>query len=239
MPFLRLRTPRSPGPVARRRRRHDNPPVTPEAPDTDALTQAQRIVRSHREGVLLADDAARRRKFIIDPERGDLVLRVLHAEIDSADPVLHVPEEEHPGAASASVELLIALVPLDPERDFVCDRHAAAHPRESAPVFARARLRAARLARTVLDPEDLRLASTIRAREAELLRRLNSDAAALRRACLRAAGVEVESPVAVAVDQHGFDARASFGVVRVEFGREARGADEALAMIESLLGTDA
>lgn len=70
--------------------------------------------------------------------------------------------------------------------------------------------------------------------EGLLLRRLNSDRARLRAACRRLAQAMVPEPFAVGVDKHGVDVRASFGIVRLDWGDST----DAAASVEQLLGSD-
>jgi hypothetical protein len=51
----------------------------------------------------------------------------------------------------------------------------------------------------------------------------------------RRVGVEIGDPMAVGVDPGGFDVRARFGIVRVPFDRSAPTAQDAAAMIETIL----
>jgi len=181
------------------------------------------------------DGAPRPCRFVIDPATGELVLRVGRGELLAHEVVLHVPEEETPGAAGASVQLLLELRETDAGRDHACDRHAAAHPADDAPAFARAAVVSGRLAGEVFDGADVAPPNPLAGAERALLARLNADAAALRRATRRLSGVDVPDPLAVAADRFGFDVRAAFGVVRAEFDRPARDAGDALAIIERLL----
>ncbi len=200
-----------------------------------ALEQARRIVRRYRAGTLMSDGVPHARRFIIDPATGELVLRVEHAELAARETVLHVPEEEHTGEGAASVQLLLTLSETDPDRDGACDRHLAAHPRDAAPAWARGVIESGRLAGEVFDGAELSGANEIARGEGPILSALNADAGALRRATLGLTGVDVAEPLAVAADRFGFDVRAEFGVVRAEFERPARDADDAAEMVRALL----
>ncbi|MEZ6241492.1 MAG: hypothetical protein R3B57_00460 [Phycisphaerales bacterium] len=200
-----------------------------------ALEQARRVLRCHREGVLLSDDVAHPCRFIIDPATGELILRVGRDVLLAHEVVLHVPEEETPAAGVASVQLLLDLHETDADADPACDRHTAAHPGDDAPAFARAAIVSGRLAGEVFEGRDVMAPNQLARGERAMLARLNEDRAALRRAALRLSGLDIPDPLAVAADRFGFDVRAAFGVVRAEFDRPARDADDALAILERLL----
>ncbi len=204
--------------------------------DHPVIERARATLRTYRIGSLESDGNVHRRRFIIDPTDGALILELTNDELEARETVLHVPEEELPGAADTSLQLLLVLHPLDPERDFVCDRFVAAHGRRSLGRFARGRIETARTADAVIEGDDLMVPSDIRAAEPALLRALNADRAALRRVVRDLAGVDIDEPVAVACDRFGFDARGGVGVVRVEFASPAKDADEAARIIDNLLG---
>ncbi len=235
MPFLGAAFPAA---IARRVDTGENHAL-PHPADTPprSLELARRVLRRYREGMLLADGVPHARRFVFDPKNGELILRVGRDELLAEESVLHVPEEEAPGADAASVQLLLDMRETDSDRDGACDRHAAAHPRDDAPAWARARIESGRLAGEVFGGADLVAPNAIAGDERSLLRTLNNDADALRLATRRLTGVGVEDPLAVAADRFGFDVRAAFGVVRAEFDRPASDAADALEQIRALLDT--
>lgn len=200
-----------------------------------AIERAQRTLRQYRAGALDSDGAVTRRRFIIDPSDGALVLELTPDELTASQSVLHVPDEELPGAADTSLQLLLVLESIDPEREFVCDRFIAAHNKRSLGAWARARIDSARTSDSVIGGDELMIANPVRTDEGRLLRSLNADRGALRAAVLAGAGVDVDEPVAVACDPYGFDARGGVGVIRVDFDRRADDADEIALFIGTML----
>ncbi len=203
--------------------------------DHPAIDRAQRTLRQYREGALDTDGAVHRRRFIIDPADGSLILELTPAELGASQSVLHVPEEELPGAADTSLQLLLSLEEIDPETAFVCDRFIAAHGRRSLGRWARARIETARTSDSVMPGEDLMAPNPIRADEGRLLRLLNADRAALRKGVLALTGLDVDEPLAVACDPCGFDVRGGVGVIRGEFESPGEDADAIARTIEALL----
>ncbi len=207
-----------------------------QSTDHPAIERARRTLRQYRAGALDSDGSVQRRRFIIDPADGALVLELTLDELDAAQSVLHVPDEELPGVADTSLQLLLSLNEIDPDRDPVCDRFLAAHGRRSLGRWARATIETGRISDSVMPGEDLMSPNPIRAQEGSLLKRLNADRQALGRVVLALAGVDVSEPLAVACDPYGFDARGGVGVIRVEFESSAGDADEAERVIGELLG---
>ena len=204
-----------------------------------AVEHALGILRQYRSGALASDGVVHQRRFIIDPSDGALVLELTHQELDAAEHVMHVPDEQLPGASHTSLQLLLALEELDPDRAFVCDRFLAAHGARSLGRWARARIDSGKTSQHVISGEDLMAPNPVRAEEGGLLRTLNADRAALGRAVLAGAGVRVSEPTAVACDPRGFDVRGGVGVIRVEFDTPMRDASEIARAIDDLLGQTA
>lgn len=197
------------------------------------------ILRQYRSGALASDGSVQQRRFIIDPADGSLVLELTSNELDAEQSVLHVPDEQLPGASDTSLQLLLSIEELDPDRAFVCDRFLAAHGKRSLGRWARARIDSGKTAQHVIPGEDLMSPNPVRADEGALLRKLNADRAALGRAVLAGAGVRVSEPVAVACDPHGFDVRGGVGVIRVAFTSAMGDADKVARAIDDLLGQPA
>lgn len=125
-------------------------------------------------------------------------------------------------------------VELSPERHGACDRHIACFGRPRHPRWALLQVTMIKRLDVVAGPEALG-PDALAAIEGALCRRLNADRAALARACLARAGVEIEQPAAVGVDRFGVLVRARFGVVRLDFDRDAGTPDLAERALEALL----
>ena len=210
-----------------------------DANEHDSIERARAVLRQYRVGALACDGRVQPRRFIIDPADGSLVLELTRQELDANEHVLHVPEEQLPGASDTSLQLLLSLEAIDPDIAHVCDRFIAAHGRRSLGRWARALIESGRYAGCVIPGEALMTPNPVRADEGALLRRLNADRSALARALLAGAGVQDDGPVAVACDTHGFDVRAGVGVVRVEFPSPRTTRDEIEHEIDAILGHSA
>jgi hypothetical protein len=166
----------------------------------------------------------------VDRESGMPVMPVPPAMVIAGDEIALLAPEETPDA------LTLLGVPLEvsPERHGACDRHIACFGRPRHPRWAALRVTMIKRLDVVAGPEVLG-PDALAGIEGALCRRLNTDRAALARACLAHAGVHIEHPTAVGVDRFGVLVRARFGVVRLEFDREAATPELAELALQSLL----
>lgn len=203
---------------------------------TPTLETALLALRSHRQGVLFIAETATPVRFVIDGRTGGLVLplsgSLIHAPGAEGEPcTLMAPEE-----SDEALQLLVAVAELEPHREEARDRWQAYHGPPRVNRWAELTVESAKLGGEVFDGEPFVAPNPLRAAEAALCKRLNADRSALAEACRRAVGMAPAEPVAVGVDPYGFDVRARFGVLRVEFSGPAADAEAAAASIDRVLG---
>ncbi len=198
------------------------------------MSDAVRVLRSHREGVLICDGAVSALRFVIDNRTGRIVFPCSALPFEAEECVLFIPEE-----SDDALQLLLVPRPADPDTDEGCDRWRAYHGTPEFPRWASCAIESGRIGDDVVEGEALTVANALRAAEPSLCRSLNADPARLTRLCTRLAGIEVPSPLCVGVDADGVDVRARFGIVRLPFPSPAHSAEEARATIEALLAEPA
>jgi hypothetical protein len=191
---------------------------------------ALEFFRSHRLGVLLADELAEPIRFVTDAA-GRLVFPAIGAVLAAESLVLFVPEEAPDGD---ELQLMLSAEEANAE-DEACDRWRTYHGEPRLSKWAVCTIEGAKLAGEVVEHEALAAPNPLRRDEGRLCRMLNADRPALVAAVRRRLGVEISDPLAVGVDSGGFDVRARFGIVRVPFDRSAPNAQDATAMIEAIL----
>ncbi|MEK6702414.1 MAG: hypothetical protein AABZ53_09135 [Planctomycetota bacterium] len=153
--------------------------------------------------------------FVVTPDRR-LVIGCQADAGDSTPWILCVPEE-----APGGVQVLGEPTRIDVRVDGAVDRWIARHgPLRELQLFA-LRIESVRCGGRVWDAEEVRLENPIAKGEAALLRKLNTDAAALTRMCERASGVRLERATAVGVDAWGLWIRGATTPIRIEFGGHA------------------
>jgi len=197
--------------------------------DPDAA-DGRRLIRRFRVGTLVSDGVPLPCRFIIDGRDGRLVMPVPPQTLDADEHVLWLPEEQFNAA-----QALLDAEELEDEFDEARDRYLAYHGRADRPRWLRARVESVRDGSRVFDGEAIVAPNAARSVEPALCRALNEDRDRLRRLTGRLVGVEPETALAVGVDEDGFDVRAALGVVRVEFPRPARDAEETEATVRGLL----
>ncbi|MCC6659629.1 MAG: hypothetical protein IT437_01960 [Phycisphaerales bacterium] len=193
------------------------------------MTGPADILRSNRTGVLMAGERAFPVLFVTAHD-GALVAPLEGGAIEAGGHTLFVPEE-----SVDALQLLVRVARLGPD-PAAADRWRAYHGTARSARWCAMSVESGRRGAEVVDGAGLMLVNPLADAEGALCRRVNSDAAALRRAVLGAAGVDVPHPLCVGVDDHGMDVRARFGIVRVGFERPAGSAGEAMRVIEGLLG---
>lgn len=202
----------------------------------DCAGEARRALRRWHEGWLTASAFAGPARFVIDDHTGHLTLFAERQALQQEAPALLIPEESEP-----ELELLLDFdrrPPGEARRDRWRAYHAAAEP-ERAGEWASVIAETVRLCITpgpeVFDGPEICRPNPLREEITRLLRQPNQRPDDLARAVRARIGEASVAPVAVGVDPWGLDVRARFGVIRLEFEREARDADAAAAAIEALL----
>lgn len=195
--------------------------------DARAIRAVLEALTSIRAGALLIYDPDRtsrstRAAFIIDGQRGELVLSVDARDLalaeNDADALFCLPDED---PHSLQLSLSLRDVTEDPSAGEWIDRWRAYHttPCLDRARFARGRIISARLGPHVIDGQALDLRNPLHAgrAEARLCRVLNADRPALRRACLAQRRADPPAPLAVGVDRWGVDVKSDFGILRLVF----------------------
>ena len=196
-----------------------------------AAEEAYGFLRSHTTGDLRFLEQCLPLKYVVGPD-GRLVAPLLYAMLHCDDTVLCVPSD-----AEGAMEIQVTPSGLDAEGPDggLTDRWRIYHGDPQDTHWARFGIDAARFRRCVIDGSDLVRTNPLAADEPRLCREINLDhAAALRRFCTQAAGIDVEAPILVGVDPLGFDIRRRFDVVRAPAPSPMTSPDAVLA---TLLGT--
>lgn len=174
--------------------------------------------RLHHSGVLLSDAIAYPPLgFVIDPTTAEIVFPADGAIMAADELVLFVPQEELDNRR----ELQLLLTGHAIEIGSVTDRWMAYHGSPRWGGFMACRIHGARFDGRALEEAEIETLNRpvgIGRLEAVLLRRLNGDRARLRAACRKFAQALIPEPFAVGVDKCGVDVRATFGIVRLDWG---------------------
>ncbi len=189
-----------------------------------------RRLRRFRTGTLVFDGVPLNRKFIIDGRDGAIVLPAPVDAVEAQELVLWLPEERF-----GAMQALLVGAEDDREFDEARDRYLAYHGRADQGRWLRCTIESLRDGEDIYDGEELTQPNAARAVEPRLCKRLNADEPRLRTLTARLAGVQPETALAVGVDEDGIDVRVSLGVVRLEFPRSAKDADETEATVNGLL----
>ena len=197
----------------------------------NTVDQARTLLRAHTTATLLCDGTPTPVAYIIDPESGALVLCAEHSMFDADDCVLAVPEDRFD--CPMRVNLSLTEMP----ESISTDRYLAYHARQDRPIWTRGEISFAKVhSGGVADGEELMTPNPLVAAIPQLCKRLNADDKALREICRLLAGVGIDRPVAVGVDEQGCDVRAEFGVVRVNWPGPVDDAEMCERVIASLIG---
>jgi hypothetical protein len=195
-----------------------------------ALEDALRLFRSERAGVLSFDEQVRPVRFVTDPSTGHVVAPAPASMLECFEAVLFVPEE-----SDDALQLLLTPEPIDNDNHPAVDRWRIHHGEPGDARWVRFHVESARRREMVFDGDAFMRASPVADAEAGLCKKLNADRDRLARLCKACAGLDVEKPVCVGVDQDGLHVRARFGIVRAPFEHEARTPEEARRAVDALL----
>jgi hypothetical protein len=197
----------------------------------NTLARARTLLRSHTTGTLLCDGTPTPVLYIIDPNDGALIMCVDQDMLDTDDCVLVIPEDRFDAPMRVNLTLI-----EEPE-SHSSDRYLAYHARQDRGVWTRGKIGFAKIdSGGVADGDALMTPNPFHAELSHLCKRLNADTNALRELCSLLAHARIEYPTAVGVDEEGFDARAEFGVVRVQWPAPVSDASACENVIASLLG---
>ena len=197
------------------------------------VATAYRFLRSHLVGVLRFDEHVRPLRVVVAPD-GRLVAPVMVAMIESPETVLHLPDED-----DDSLQLLVTLEPFDERgpHGAMADRWRAYHGEPPDVRWAFMLIDAARFEGHFIDGIALANENRFAAEEPRLCKALNAHTELLRRLAKATIDVELEKPVLVGADQHGFDLRGAFDIFRVHLEEPIVDADDVIATAERLAGT--
>lgn len=191
-----------------------------------AQHRGRRLLHRFHEGSLACGDRRAEVRFIVDGATGGIVIPVEASFAkggSDGELVLCAPDE----ANCAWQASLTPRVIERPESEEAVDRwaayhaHHAHHPGHSGSSSGRTWVRCVatglKAGEQVFDEDELMQPNALRTVEARLVKAINSDRAALTKACKVHGPLDVADPLAVGVDPLGVDVRARFGIVRLEF----------------------
>ncbi len=137
-----------------------------------------------------------------------------------AEVVIFVPDD---GLDESGEVLQLLAVPtaIDPRTHEAADRHLIYHGPASERCWAVFEVLSARWMGGVVSGEEMVTGNPLRGVEPRVCKALNAEPGRIAEACGRATGTVPSSPLIVGVDPDGIDARARFGIIRLEFGSAA------------------
>lgn len=203
-------------------------------------TDGLRILRRYHEATLEYLERRAEVRFIVCGTTGRIVLPVEPGMAAAGELVLHMPDE-------VERQFQVSMAPKvieRPEAEEVVDRWSAYHAasgtarRPGSRVWLTCEIHGGKCpgaSGEVYDADVLMRPNPLRRAEPRLVRMVNASKDRLPRLCSRRARVEVSDPLCVGVDPLGFDVRARFGIVRIEFDLEAGSDEQAEHLIASLL----
>ncbi len=203
----------------------------------DLVQLARRAVRVSYRGTLVADAAPSAGHvptldtgFALDPESGLIGIPASTEIAQAGTGVLCTPEEH-----CDALQLTLHWKSVS-ERDIgmLADYWTAYHGKTTRTVWLRCSVQSAKLPGGVVDGEELSLNNPLGSVSADVRKLLNADRAQVAEMVRVRAGVSVESPLVIGVDDWGVDVRAEFGVIRVEFPQRAT-PESCAALVQSLL----
>jgi hypothetical protein len=197
-----------------------------------AVQRARRFIRSYSTGTLLVDSTPYdQTHYIIDPHTGSLIMSVDHEALHSTDVVLVLPEDRFDANIRLSLELSTEI------QEEASDRFLAYHGQQPSPVWVKGQINFAKIdSGEVITQEELEQPNILVSSLSGLCKKLNNDRKALRELCRLLTKLDIEDPIAVGIDDSGFDVRARFGVVRVELPSQVETQQQAEDVLAALLG---
>ena len=201
--------------MSRSRHYHDGMMTRPFDDSETCIETAYALLRSWTRGLFRFDEHVQSLRFVIASD-GRLIAPVMVAALQTTDTALYIPDDDSP-----ALELLVSLDPFEDEGEgaALADRWRIHHGPEEDINWTAMDIDMARFSGMVIDGEAIVRANTFAPDEAMLCRSINQlGEHALRRICSARLSVDVEEPVAVAVDPLGIDVRARFDILRLPFG---------------------
>jgi len=194
------------------------------------ITDAIKLLCSCTSATLLVDSVPYDIRYIVDPRTGSLVLCASREMLQGDDVVCVIPEDRFDAPMRMSIEL------SEDISEEASDRFLAYHLHQDRPLSISGRINFAKLSSgAVIDQADIEHPNPLVDGIPALCRSLNRDRSMLASVCRLMTNATVEDPLAVGVDEYGFDARTPFGVLRVEFPAPVADTDECAHVIAALL----
>ncbi len=209
----------------------------PNVSHDELVQMARRAVRVSYRGTLVADAAPSAGHvptldtgFAVDPESGLIGIPAATEIAQAGSGVMCTPEEH-----CDALQLTLHWKSVS-ERDIgmLADYWTAYHGKTTRTIWLRCIVQSAKLPAGVVDGDDLSLANPLGKVSGEVRKLLNADRSAVAAMVNARAGVRVESPLVIGVDDWGVDVRAEFGVIRVEFPERAT-PESCASIVQTLL----
>jgi len=199
-----------------------------------AIEEAHGLLRSWTQGLFRFDEHVQSLKYVIAPD-GRLIAPVMVAALQTPDTALYIPDDEAP-----VLELLLSLEAFEERGDAaaLADRWRIHHGTEEDINWAVMGIDMVRISDLVIDGDAIVRLNPFADVEADLCRTINDlGEDSLQRICKGHLDVDVEHPLAVAIDPLGLDVRARFDVLRLPFGTTLESPDRVLDVVKSWAAT--
>lgn len=199
-----------------------------------AIQEAVRWLHSQFKGVLRFDENHVEIKTVFTNE-GRLVAPVMVAMLQSNDTALYLPDEDED-----NLHLLVTIEQFSEEGDMasLADRWRIYHGEPPDIYWAVLDIEAARFRGSFIDGPIMLRSNELQEIEARLCKTINTDhGEALHQACINVAGIEMENPVMVGIDQDGFDVRGMFDVMRLDASETMESEEDVLRAIANMAGS--
>lgn len=196
-------------------------------PPLDTPDGPRRYLRSHYAGVVLVGETVFRRRFVVDPASGKVVLALSAAAGEAESVVFHVPDEHADG-------LHILVEPRVLPEGALSDRLLVYHGRAEGTQFAMLEPLDAKWRGQGLELEQVLAPNPLVKDEPKLCRLINTTPDGPARLLRLLGARETHEPLVVGIDPWGLDVRSRVGMTRVEF-REQMPVDQVFATIEGWL----
>ncbi len=200
----------------------------------DIVEKAHRHLRGHSCAEIRFEEHIRHLSYVFHQD-GYLVAPVMVAMLQALETMIFVPE-----ATENALEALVTLDELDERgsEGAITDRWRIYHGDPQDVRWARMNIDAGKLEGSVIDGTVLMRANPFAVDESRICKHMNQDHSAdLRILALHFAHIEIENPVMIGIDPLGIDIRGRFDVVRINAAEEMQDAEDARAVLKSMVET--
>jgi len=196
------------------------------------IDDAYRSLRRHLVGILRFDEHVRPIRVIVAAD-GRLVAPVMVAMTEALETVLYLPDE-----GDDSLQVLATLEEFDEHgpKGALADRWMAYHGEPPDVRWATMEIDAARFQGHFVDGVALQRSNDFASDEPRLCRELNGRIELLRSLAKSVIDVELEKPILVGVDPHGFDLRGAFDIFRIHLDEPMTTSGDVVSTAERLAG---